>query len=672
MPQARSFTGDAIKPIYRRGLLPALALFALFAALTFYVAAATQKAQEDSRRRDFEALADHIFDDLGARLMVRLRGLSAIQRMISEGVISNDDSFDHAAQVLFETGAYYLAINLIDDARRIVRVWPEEPNRNALGRIVGESEGVRALLQTARDTGKPQLTGLVTLFQGGQGVVGYFPIARDGKFLGYVNGVFRIEGLENLLSDRDSAAVSVSFVAVADSSAPTASAQTLGPGRRQYALPVFNQTFFLELNRSDIGAISSKAAAEFVFGMVVSLVAAVLLFLLLVARSEAARSAIMLTGILRTAPIAVISTDANGRITLFNPAAEAMFQRTSASMIGQQLDMLLPPDTAVVHRDHLRGFAKGAPPAESMADWRMVSGRRANGEEFPVMVSLGRSVFEGGLIFTAMLRDMTESARMEAKMAQLADERSRQAERAEAANRAKTMFLASMSHELRTPLNAIIGFSELISQEVYGPVGHAKYKEYLDDICNSARGLLGIINDILDISKMEAGAYRFVLDQTDIVEVLRETAKLVAPLVLEKGLTLSMEGLPAASEAYADPRAVRQIALNLLSNAVKFTNPRGQVSIGLARNDAAGTLEFFVEDTGCGISTEDLERIGRPFVQVGDAYRSEVKGTGLGLSISRALAEGMQGQLAITSTPGVGTRVTVSLPLRRPEAVVRN
>jgi signal transduction histidine kinase len=261
---------------------------------------------------------------------------------------------------------------------------------------------------------------------------------------------------------------------------------------------------------------------------------------------------------------------------------------------------------------------------------------------------------------TAILRDMTEMGRIHEDLVTLADQRMREAERAQAANQAKTMFLATMSHELRTPLNAIIGFSDIAAREMFGPIGNARYKDYLVNIRQSGENLLAIINDVLDLSKAEVGAYRFEPEDFDLGEVLDATGKQLAPLTETKGLVFRTD-LPRGTVAHGDLRATRQIAVNLLSNAIKFTEPGGEVSLS-AGPAADGFVAFEVRDTGRGISPEDIDRVGRPFVQVGDAYRSEVKGTGLGLAISRAFAHGMGGSVDIKSTLGTGTRVTVRLP----------
>lgn len=372
----------------------------------------------------------------------------------------------------------------------------------------------------------------------------------------------------------------------------------------------------------------------------------------------------MLSSILTAAPDAIIAVDERFRIRVFTPAAEKMFQRNAETMIGGPLDLLLPPSARAGHPARMSEFAESSDTERQMSDWWVIRGVRANGEGFPAMIQIAKTRFEGKQLMTAILRDMTEVERANDELVKLADERTRQAERAEAANHAKTMFLATMSHELRTPLNAIIGFSDIAVRELFGPIGNDRYKDYLRSIKSSGENLLAIIDDVLDISKVEVGAYRFESERFDVCELLLSAARQLMPLIEIKGLVFRSE-LPAQLHVHADPRATRQVAINLLSNSIKFTGQGGMIVVSARQADAGAAVAFSVRDTGRGIAPDDLARVGRPFVQVGDAYRSEVKGTGLGLAISRTFCAGMGGSLQIESELGRGTTVTVKLPAGR-------
>ena len=235
-------------------------------------------------------------------------------------------------------------------------------------------------------------------------------------------------------------------------------------------------------------------------------------------------------------------------------------------------------------------------------------------------------------------------------------------ERAEAANRAKSEFLANMSHELRTPLNAIIGFSELMASGLFGPLGSDRYREYVHDIRGSGEYLLGVINDILDMSKIEAGQFSMDSEEIDLCPLIRETVRVVALQAAEK--TIAVETKIAESlTLFADRRAIKQIVINLLSNAVKFTGQGGRILVR-ARN-VSGALMLSIEDNGCGIPKAALKKLGRPFEQVENQFSKSHTGSGLGLAISRSLTELHGGALKIRSTEGVGTIVSVRIPVRR-------
>ena len=238
----------------------------------------------------------------------------------------------------------------------------------------------------------------------------------------------------------------------------------------------------------------------------------------------------------------------------------------------------------------------------------------------------------------------------------------KETERAEAANRAKSEFLANMSHELRTPLNAIIGFSELMQSKLFGALGSEKYEEYTRDIHSSGSYLLGVINDILDMSKIEAGQFSIESEEIDLCPLIRETVRVVSLQAAKKNITVETK-IAESMQLYADRRAVKQIVINLLSNAVKFTGEGGRISVR-ARN-VSKAMMLTIEDSGCGIPREALGKLGRPFEQVQNQFSKNHAGSGLGLAISRSLAELHGGALKIRSTEGVGTIVSVRIPARK-------
>ncbi|MBV1887595.1 MAG: PAS domain S-box protein [Parvibaculaceae bacterium] len=236
-------------------------------------------------------------------------------------------------------------------------------------------------------------------------------------------------------------------------------------------------------------------------------------------------------------------------------------------------------------------------------------------------------------------------------------------ERAEMANRAKSSFLATMSHELRTPLNAIIGFSDIMKGEMFGPLENERYAEYTNDIYNSGRHLLSVIDDILDISKIEAGRYDVEESEVSLIDVINWCADLIRPKIQEKQQTLTL-GLIHNVVAWVDRRAARQVMLNLLSNAAKFTPEGGTIQV-LGSITETGELEIMVKDNGIGIPKEMLDLVMQPFAQVSSHTAREYEGTGLGLPICKALLELHDGAMNIESEQGEGTTITITLPKER-------
>ncbi|WP_332066058.1 PAS domain-containing sensor histidine kinase [Bartonella sp. CB189] len=235
-------------------------------------------------------------------------------------------------------------------------------------------------------------------------------------------------------------------------------------------------------------------------------------------------------------------------------------------------------------------------------------------------------------------------------------------ERAESANKAKSEFLANMSHELRTPLNAILGFSDIMLQSTFGPLGSQRYKEYVHDIYSSGTHLLTLINDILDMSKIEAGRFTLDCKNTDIEPIISETVRTLMPQAQDKNIAITTN-ITSELHAEVDNRAIRQIFLNLISNAVKFTPSGGSIDVCAFQKE--NDLIFIIKDTGVGIPQSAIKKLGQPFEQVENQFTKTHTGSGLGLAISRSLLELHKGNLEITSKEMKGTTVTITMPIRQ-------
>jgi len=283
-------------------------------------------------------------------------------------------------------------------------------------------------------------------------------------------------------------------------------------------------------------------------------------------------------------------------------------------------------------------------------------------------------LIEGEKRRIATINDLRHSQqaleRQTGELAELAEKYAEEKTRAEEANQAKSKFLANMSHELRTPLNAIIGFSEIMESAMFGPLGAQKYSEYSHDIRESGQYLLDVINDILDMSKIEAGGITLNPETVELDRILADCLRVVLGRANEKGLTLTSRAIPGITFT-ADRRALKQIALNLLSNAVKFTPDGGAVTVNARVR--GGMVTIVIADTGIGIPREALHKLGRPFEQVESQLTKRHQGSGLGLAIAKSLAELHGGAMRIQSALGAGTTVVVRLPLTaRPAAPVKD
>jgi cell cycle sensor histidine kinase DivJ len=254
----------------------------------------------------------------------------------------------------------------------------------------------------------------------------------------------------------------------------------------------------------------------------------------------------------------------------------------------------------------------------------------------------------------AVTRDISDRKAQEAEVLRTRDE-------AESASMAKTQFLANMSHELRTPLNAVIGFSEILNQELFGAIGEARYRDYARLIHESGQHLLNVVNDILDMSKIEAGKFKIVKEPFDVASLVKSCCELMRHTAEQRSLSLIMDVSPGIPELPADKRACKQMLINLISNAIKFTDPGGWVRVSARRVDQ--TVEFTVADNGIGIAEADLPKLGKPFVQANNSYDRSYDGAGLGLSVVKGLARLHGGRLELNSSLGRGTNATIVLPL---------
>jgi PAS domain S-box-containing protein len=261
------------------------------------------------------------------------------------------------------------------------------------------------------------------------------------------------------------------------------------------------------------------------------------------------------------------------------------------------------------------------------------------------------------LFYEGTVEDITERKRAEVELRAAKDQ-------AEQTDRAKSAFLNTMSHELRTPLNAVLGFAEVLRDELFGPLGNVRYQDYVRDIHRSGSHLLDIINDILDMTRIESGQFALAEQVVDVCEVVAASERMMADVARERRIAIEVALPSPGFELDADPRRLKQILTNLLSNAIKFSPEVSRVAVSAARN-AKGECELVVSDRGIGMSAEEIARALKPFEQVDNALARRFDGTGLGLTLTKSLTELHGGTLAIESAPGQGTTATVRLPAAR-------
>src|SRR5438034_470727 len=595
---------------------------------------------------------------------------------------------------------------------------PYVGNESALGFDVASDPVRREALNQARDTGKPRATDPTTLVQDAElkpGFLVFLPIYRNGlpqrtpeerrrNLQGYATGAFRVSdliktslkggeepkdveirlyddtggGKRRLLYDHRSQALGSKDPPVeTDTVMKPAVLQRVIPfemAGRRWIIQFAPTKEYLAAQRS--WQVWSVLAGGLLFSGLLGA------FLLMVtgraaelqainrdlqkeitdrkSAEEALRKSEARKGaILESVLDGIITMDHEGKLLEFNPAAEEMFRYKRADVVGKSMaELIIPPSLRERHR---RGIAHYLATGEGPILGKRIEmpAMRADGTEFPIELSVMRIGQDEPPLFTGYFRDITDQNAQE-EIRRRSEELEEQNRRVQEANRLKSEFLANMSHELRTPLNGIIGFAELMHDGRVGPVS-TQHQEYLGDILTSAKHLLQLINDVLDLSKVEAGKFEFKPEPVIPELLVREVCEIVRTLAAHRRIQLGIEIDAAVTGIVADSRSLKQILYNYLSNALKFTPDEGKVVIRV-KPENQDYFRIEVEDSGIGIKADDLGRLFVEFQQLDAGSAKKYSGTGLGLVLTKRIVEAHGGKVGVDSTVEKGSIFYAVLP----------
>lgn len=362
----------------------------------------------------------------------------------------------------------------------------------------------------------------------------------------------------------------------------------------------------------------------------------------------------LLTSVFDVSEVGILVTDHNQRLIRVNDSFVRIYGWKREELVGRLFSEIVAPDEREQAKRNHEEFIKSG--IRSSGEVKII--RRDNNIANALYTTAALELSHGRRFQVTTVMDITLRKQMEMTLRYAK-------EQADTANHAKSQFLANMSHELRTPLNAIIGFSEMMMKETFGPLGNARYKEYLGDIHVSARHLLEIINEVLDMSKIEAGRVELDEEYFNVHQLIQAVSRMMASRAFSSGLTIKEEVQDLLPPLYADSRLIRQVLINLVGNAVKFSHRDGLILIRAEITDK-GHMRIVVRDNGIGIPRDKIHEALEPFGQVSaSAEHQQNQGTGLGLPLAKAMVELHGGKLTLDSDLGQGTTVTIELPASR-------
>jgi PAS domain S-box-containing protein len=651
----------AIRPMARHPQATAIGMAALILVLTVVIAIMVRRDHDARLSADAHARASFVAARLEAHVETHLSLAALVRQEWRDGLIENRASFAHQASSKLQQFSALQALSWVDPQGIIRWIAPISGNEGARNLNVRTLPGPAAALAQAERTGRLVLTQPITLAQGGIGFVGYLPVDETGAGSGFVNAVFRADRLFAQVLTRQ--LIKGYGIRVTDAGQRLYSDGGVvpeAPGYAQVGLSIRNRDWQIAMAPTPSHLAESETVLDELvlgFGLLAALLVAAMIYSALSAHSRLRDQRQRLADYVTVSSDWFWEMDADLRFSFFSDRFQEVTGVAPAALLGRtRAEVGAPGADPDAFARHLQRLADHLPFRDFVH-----TRERPDGETVYLAIS-GKPAFDetGRFIgYRGIGRDITRQKRDEVTLIQALQD-------AERASQAKSDFLATMSHEFRTPLNAIIGFSDLMGQEVFGPLGSERYRGYANDIQHSGQHMLAMVNDVLDLAKLESGKRPLALEPVAVDTFLSGCLRPFVEQAARKEIRLELTVPDTLPLLWADPRALTQVIFNLMSNAVKFTRPGGTVTLTAAVDDAAQTLALSVRDTGIGISETGLTRIREPFYQDKPHSHHTQEGSGLGLAIVHGLVEAHDGSFTVDSKLGKGTTVTVTLPLSGP------
>lgn len=612
-------------------------------------------------REDEEQIAHHVFarahigQNLKSYLESRLVSVGGIVMALEkENLPPGEIEFAELVRPFHEDFGGVQAVNWIDSSGVARWIVPLAGNEQVKDKDLTALDMPGIAIAAARSDGRPHATPPITLLQGGIGFASYFPVHRNGEIAGFINVVLRFADLLDSIAGLDPKGL-ISVALYYDGN--YVMSQSEGPRGEiyrslYYDLDILDRTYQIEIR-------SHESATSYInpilLIIIVNLLFAGAIYLLLKQIGLLARSESRLRDYTDIAFDYLWETDQGQRITYLSSRFEEITGRPETEFLGRRLrdckiqtaneESLAEHEALMARQQPFENFVFASETEDGTKTW---------------ISSSGKPRFSGGgrfLGYRGADRSINEQVTTERRLR-------RAWEHAETANQAKSNFLAGMSHELRTPLNSIIGFSEIIRDQMLGPIGKPQYADYASDVVSSGRHLLSLVDDVLDLSKIESSTFELSEDEIELADTFEFVRRGFRRHAEARGVSIHLVVADDAAFIRADTRIVRQMVMNLVSNAIKFTDYGGTIRI-ISERDEIGRVHIKVTDTGIGIPEGHLTRVFEPFVQVRETALLSHEGSGLGLSLVKRFIELHGGTIDLESRVGEGTSVDLTFPEHR-------